>query len=89
MSTTWKKVGSMFPELVSRVSGNGKEEIGELYCIEKIMRLGALRATYEYNIFHWFESGEWKADVVSPHGWHDLGNDELKRLLRELKTVEL
>lgn len=46
-----------------------------------------LKATYEYNIYHWLESDEWEADVVSPYGWHDLDNDELNRILRELSIV--
>ena len=88
MSTTWRKRCGKFPEPASRTCDNGKEEIGELYCVEKTVQLGALRATYEYNIYHWLESDEWKADVISPHGWHDLDDAELKYVLHETRITE-
>ena len=87
MNITWKKRSSVFPESASRICENGSKEIGELYYVEKVLRLGVLKATYEYNIYHWLESDKWEADVVSPHGWHGLDNDELNRILLELNIV--
>ena len=89
MGITWRNEANASPELASRTRGNGEEEIGELYCLERTVRRGAIRATYEYNIYHWLESDEWEADVVSPHGWHDVPDDELKYILRELKLADV
>jgi hypothetical protein len=88
VNTGWKNKGGVFPVSASRICDNGEKEIGELYCAEKTVRWGVLKATYEYNIYHWLESDEWEADVVSPHGWHDVAADELRCILRELKLVE-
>ena len=61
----------------------GNLEEGKLFFIEQVRAVGKLRATYEYSLFHWPESQCWTGDVVSPHGWHDIDEDEVLRIARD------
>ena len=69
------------PQEASRENEDGTSENGELFYVVEVVSSGRLRATYEYNIYHWLESDSWEADVISPHGWHDLDEDEVARII--------
>ena len=71
------------PQEAVRECESGRLEPGKLFFVEKTFSAGGLRATYEYNVYHWPESKSWEADVISPHGWCDVAKDELGQLIRE------
>ena len=71
------------PEEAYLIDDDGQRHIGKLFFIEEVRSSGLLRATYEYNIYYWPHLQSWSGDVISPHGWHDLEQDELERLVRK------
>ena len=68
---------------------DGSKEAGACICVERMLGQGTLRATYEYNCYYWPSTQSWEVDVVSPHGWHDLSNEEASALVAELSLNDL
>ena len=71
------------PQPATRVHEDGRKEPGTLFFVEKTLKAGCLRASYEYNIYYWLESQTWEADVISPGGWRDVEEDELLSIVDE------
>ncbi len=65
-----------------RIKESGEREVGRLFFVEQVRSLGALRLSYEYNLYYWPDSDSWSGDVISPHGWHDIEDADLERLLK-------